>query len=90
MSGIGQPGRPWVAALSWKTHRALRYDGQAEFISTVMDVMEYIESKRGVVYRLSDDERRGIERGLRDMREGRFASEEEIAAVFQRARTAGA
>jgi predicted transcriptional regulator len=31
---------------------------------------------------LSDDERRGVERGLEDVRQGRFASDESIAALF--------
>jgi predicted transcriptional regulator len=36
---------------------------------------------------LSDDEREGIERGLEDMRGGQFATDEEIAAIFRRARS---
>jgi hypothetical protein len=51
--------------------------------------MEHIESKHDGVYRLSDDERRGIERGLNDMRKGLFASDEQVLAVFRRARGAG-
>ena len=69
---------------------ALPEEAQAEFVDAVADAMEYIEAKHGGVYRLSDDERRGIERGLRDMREGRLATDEQVAAVFQRARGAGA
>jgi predicted transcriptional regulator len=69
---------------------ALPEDAQAEFVDAMSDAIEHIESKHGIVYRLSDEERRGIERGLRDMREGRFASEEAVAEVFRRARTAGA
>jgi predicted transcriptional regulator len=40
------------------------------------------------VYRLSDSERAAVARGLADMREGRFASDEAVAAIFQRARRA--
>jgi len=69
---------------------ALSDEAQAEFVDAVADAMDHITSKHDGVYRLSDDERRGIERGLRDMREGRFASDEQVAAVFRRARTAGA
>ncbi len=46
-----------------------------------------IRGRRSGVYRLSDDERAGIERGLEDMRADRFASDEEIAAIFRRARS---
>ena len=53
---------------------ALPAEAQAEFVDAVADAMERIESKHGRVYRLSDDERNGIERGLREMRERRFAS----------------
>ena len=45
-----------------------------------------IEARRAGVYRLSDDERAAIERGLDDMHEGRFASEEAIAAIYRKAR----
>jgi predicted transcriptional regulator len=46
-----------------------------------------IQQRRTGVYRLSDGERAGIERGLADMRAGRFATDEQIAAIFQRARS---
>jgi predicted transcriptional regulator len=49
-----------------------------------------IRGRRTGVYRLSDDERAGIERGLEDMRAGRFATDEEIAAIFRRARSSRA
>jgi hypothetical protein len=69
---------------------ALPEEAQAEFVDAMADAMEDIESKRDGVYRVSDDERRAIERGLRDMREGHFASDEQVATLFRRARTAGA
>jgi hypothetical protein len=40
-------------------------------------------------YRLSVAEREGIERGLRELRERRFASDEAVAEVFRRARNPG-
>jgi predicted transcriptional regulator len=43
-----------------------------------------IESRHAVIYRLSDEEREAIGRGLADMRAGRFASDEEVTALFQR------
>jgi hypothetical protein len=69
---------------------ALPEEAQAEFVDAVADAIEQIETKHGRVYRLSDDERTGIERGLREMRERRFASDDAVAAVFLRARNAGA
>ncbi len=48
---------------------------------------EEIEGRQGSVHRLTDDEREGIERGLKAMREGRFASEERVSAIFRKART---
>jgi predicted transcriptional regulator len=33
---------------------------------------------------LSDNERRGVERGLADARNGRFASDEDVTALFSR------
>ena len=38
-------------------------------------------------YHLSEDERKGIERGLTAMREGRFASDEQVAAILRKARS---
>jgi predicted transcriptional regulator len=46
-----------------------------------------IRGRRTGVYELSEEERAGIERGLADMRAGRFATDEQIAAIFQRARS---
>jgi hypothetical protein len=39
------------------------------------------------VYNLSESERNGIERGLAAMREGRFASDEQVAAILRKARS---
>jgi predicted transcriptional regulator len=49
-----------------------------------------IRGRRTGVYQLSEDERAGIERGLADMRAGRFATDEQIAAIFQKARSSRA
>jgi predicted transcriptional regulator len=46
-----------------------------------------IRGRRTGVYQLSEAERTGIERGLADMRAGRFATDEQIAAIFKRARS---
>ena len=69
---------------------ALPEEAQAEFVDAVADAMEQIELNLGGVYRLSEDERNGIERGLRELRERRLASDDAVAAVFRRARNAGA
>jgi predicted transcriptional regulator len=45
-----------------------------------------IESKHGGVYRLNDDERASVRRGLEEMRQGKFATDEEVEAVFKRYR----
>jgi predicted transcriptional regulator len=57
-------------------------EAQEEFVKSVAD----IESKHLGVYRLSDEERNAVRRGLADMREGRLASDAEVAAVFSRYR----
>jgi predicted transcriptional regulator len=57
-------------------------EAQDEFVKSVAD----IESKHLGVYRLSDEERDAVRRGLADMREGRLATGAEVAAVFNRYR----
>jgi hypothetical protein len=46
-----------------------------------------IRGRRTGIYQLTEGERTGIERGLADMRAGRYATDEQIAAIFQRARS---
>jgi predicted transcriptional regulator len=57
-------------------------EAQAELIESILQ----IEAKHFGVYRLSDDERAAVRRGLEEMRAGKFATEEEVAAVFNRYR----
>jgi hypothetical protein len=45
-----------------------------------------IEQKHFGIYRLSDDERTAVRRGLAEMRERKLASEEAVSAVFNRYR----
>jgi predicted transcriptional regulator len=45
-------------------------------------------SLKGGVYHATDGELAGIDRGLADARAGRFASEQDIAAVFAKHRPA--
>ena len=68
---------------------SLPEDAQEEFVDTVAEAIDTIEAKHVGVYRLSDDEKSGIERGLQAMRDGRFATDEQIAAVFRKARQSG-
>jgi hypothetical protein len=46
------------------------------------------EQQKAGVYRLSAEERKGIERGLEAMRQRRFASDSEVAVIFAKARCA--
>jgi hypothetical protein len=69
---------------------ALPEEARAEFVDAVADAMEQIEAKHDTLYRLSVEERAGIERGLSELREQRFASDEAVAEVFRRARNRGA
>jgi hypothetical protein len=57
-------------------------EAKDEFVRSVAD----IESKHLGVYRLSDEERDAVRRGLADMRAGRLASDADVAAVFNRYR----
>jgi predicted transcriptional regulator len=57
-------------------------EAQEEFVRSVAS----IESKHLGTYRLSDTERAAVRRGLAAMREGKFASDEAVAAVFNRYR----
>jgi predicted transcriptional regulator len=57
-------------------------EAQAELVRFMIDT----EAKHFGIYRLTDGERAAIRRGLDDARAGRFASDEEIVAVFNRFR----
>ena len=49
-----------------------------------LDSLLSIEQELLDPYVLTDEDRNAIERGLDDMRHGRFASDEQVAAVFRR------
>jgi len=57
-------------------------EAQEEFVRSVAN----IEHKHLGPYRLSDDERNAVRQGLAEVREGRLASDEAVAAVFNRYR----
>jgi hypothetical protein len=53
---------------------------QDEFVKSLAE----IERKHAGIYTLSDDERAAVRRGLADMRAGRLASDDAVAALFGR------
>jgi len=57
-------------------------EAQAELVRFMIDM----EAKHFGVYRLSDEEREAVRKGLEDARQGRFATDEEVAALFARYR----
>jgi hypothetical protein len=70
--------------------RALLEEVESWPVEDQEELLQYareIQARRSGVYPLSDAERTGIERGLQAMREGRFASDEEIAEIFKKARS---
>lgn len=57
-------------------------EAQADLLRFMIDT----EAKHFGVYRLSDEERTAIRRGLEDAAQGRFATDEQIAELFARFR----
>ena len=57
-------------------------EAQAELVEAMLE----IEAKHSGVYRLNDEERSAVRRGLEEVREGKFASEDAVKAVFDRYR----
>jgi hypothetical protein len=57
-------------------------EAQDELIRSVAN----IESRHVGLYRLNDEERGAVRRGLAEMREGRLASDDAVAAAFDRYR----
>jgi hypothetical protein len=57
-------------------------EAQAELVQFMIDT----EAKHFGVYRLNDDERAAIARGLEDIQQGRLARDEDVAALFDRYR----
>ncbi|WP_107342733.1 hypothetical protein [Rhodopseudomonas palustris] len=53
----------------------------------LLDSIAEIESRHDLIYRLSDGDRIAVQRGLTDLRENRLASDETVAALFNRFRT---
>lgn len=57
-------------------------EAQDELMRSVAE----IENRHAGVYPLSDEERVAVRRGLKDMSEGRIASDDAVAALFNRFR----
>jgi hypothetical protein len=55
-------------------------EAQEELVQSMVD----IEKKHLGIYRPNDEERAPVRRGLREMREGKLASEDEVARAFAR------
>ncbi|WP_322514858.1 hypothetical protein SR870_17765 [Rhodopseudomonas palustris] len=56
---------------------------QQELVDSIAD----IETRHDVVYRLSEEERAAVGRGLADIRAGRFAGDEAVEALFDPAKS---
>ena len=50
------------------------------------ELVQSIEKKHIGIYHLNDEERAAVRRGLREMREGKLASDDEVARAFARYR----
>ena len=59
-------------------------EAQAELV----EAMLAIEARHGGIYRLNDEERTAVRRGLQEFHEGKLASDAEVAAVLDRYRPA--
>ena len=57
-------------------------EAQAELMQSIVE----IEARHTGVHRLSDEERAAVRRGLQELREGKLATDEQVAAVFDRYR----
>jgi hypothetical protein len=57
-------------------------EAQEDLVRSVAE----IEKRHFGVYRLTEEERAAVRRGLREMQEGKLASNEAVAAVFARYR----
>jgi len=58
----------------------------SEQLEEAVEILLALESKAKGVYRLSDEERAAVLRGLEEADRGEFATDEEVAAVFKRFR----
>ena len=68
--------------------RASMHDALDHAASSQTKVVAHLNTGQAgrTTFHLREDEREGIERGLTAMREGRFASDEQVAAIQRKAR----
>lgn len=52
----------------------------------LLEHVDLIEARQSGVYKLSEDERAAVRRGLEEARQGKFATDEDVEAVFSRYR----
>jgi len=50
----------------------------------LLDIVAVIEARQSGVYRLTDDERTALKKGLEAAERGEFVSDEDMAAFFKR------
>jgi hypothetical protein len=65
--------------------RALSWPEEAQ--EELIDCILTIESQRSGIYQLSDDERAAVRKGLDAAKRGALATDEAVAAVFNRYRS---
>ena len=53
----------------------------------LIEAAREIEARRTQVYRLNEAEREGVEKGLKAMRTGKFADDDRIATILNKARS---
>jgi hypothetical protein len=56
----------------------------------LVEVAHEIEARRSHNHRLTPGEATAVERGLREMRERKFATDHDIASILRKARSSGA
>jgi hypothetical protein len=72
------------AAVALLLERAARWPQEAQ--QELAEAIIKIDEKHSTTYKLSDEERFAVHRGLLDMQEGRLASKEAVDARFDRYR----
>ena len=61
-------------------------DWPEEAKKELVESIDAIAKRHSVTYRLSDEERAAVERGLEEARQGRFATDEQVENLFNRYR----
>src|SRR5262249_13840808 len=80
-------GRRWLVSPTVNAFLERVASWPEEDQEELAEVAREIEARRKGIYRLSEAERQGIEKGLRAMRKGEYASDERVAAILNAARS---